>query len=137
MKSITKTSIMKIIILLVILISVLLVCTACSNSNTSNNNSSYSEKLSLIGDPTIEISQSAGFYTLYIRGTVKNNTNQSLSYASIQFSITDNNNVNLGTAFDFIGYINANGTWSFEAMYMGSVSIGTPAHYKLISLTGW
>ena len=130
----------KIIIVMLIIISILpLVLVGCSTTHESNNephNNASKETLALDGTPTYELNELAGYYTLYIRGTVKNNSNNSYSYAYIQFSITDDAGNVLGTAIDNVGFIDSYGSWSFEAMYYGSAAKGVPKHYRLVELQG-
>lgn len=77
------------------------------------------EDLELVGKVTMTSSGSFGYYTYYIEGILKNVSGRRLDYAQVSFVIYDTAGNNIGSAFDNVNYIDANGTWKFKAMYFG------------------
>lgn len=77
------------------------------------------EALELVGDISLTSSGSYGFYTYSIEGILKNVSGRKLDYAQISFVIYDTSGNNIGSAFDNVNYIDANGTWRFKATYFG------------------
>lgn len=77
------------------------------------------EDLELVGKVTMTSSGSFGYYTYYIEGILKNVSGRRLDYAQVSFVIYDMAGNNIGSAFDNVNYIDANGTWKFKATYFG------------------
>ena len=78
--------------------------------------------LELVGNVTMNSSGDYGYYTYNIEGILKNVSGKKLNYAQVSFVIYDMNGNNIGSAFDNINYIDANGTWKFKATYFGQES---------------
>ena len=75
--------------------------------------------LELVGNVSMTSSGSFGYYTYNIEGILKNVSGKKLDYAQVSFVIYDMAGNNIGSAFDNINYIDANGTWKFKAIYFG------------------
>lgn len=75
--------------------------------------------LELVGDLKLTQSGGYGYYTYYIEGILKNVSGKKLDYAQVSFVIYDSAGNNVGSAYDNVNYIDANGTWKFKAMYYG------------------
>jgi len=57
--------------------------------------------------------------TRYLVGTVKNNVNKEFSYCQIEFNLYDKENGSqVGSTFDNINNLEADGTWKFKAIVM-------------------
>lgn len=54
--------------------------------------------------------------TLYIKGTLKNNTGKDLSYVQVSFNILDKDGSQIGTALANINHLKAGGTWKYKAL---------------------
>lgn len=77
------------------------------------------KSLELVGDVSMTSSGGYGYYTYYIEGILKNVSEKRLDYAQVSFVIYDTAGNNIGSAYDNINYIDANGTWKFKAVYLG------------------
>lgn len=77
------------------------------------------QSLELVGNVSMTSSGSYGYYTYTIEGVLKNVSGKKLSYAQVSFVIYDTAGNNIGSAFDNVNYIDANGTWRFKAVYFG------------------
>ena len=75
-------------------------------------------------------------YSCTIRGTAKNTSNHSYSYASVEFSVYDSAGNNLGTALANVNNLGAGDTWRFEAVLFEFPS-SRPASYKLVDIITW
>ena len=64
--------------------------------------------------PKIEYTRGLGYYVT-ISGVLKNISNRKLSYVSITFTLYDKNGYNIGTAMANMNYLDAGGTWKYEA----------------------
>ena len=93
-----------------------------SSSTTYNSILVPKNSLELVGDVTMTSSGSFGYYTYLFEGILKNVSGQTLDYAQVSFVIYDMAGNNIGTAFDNVNYIDADGTWKFKAMYFGEES---------------
>ena len=102
---------MKKIISFLLMICVLLFACSCDFSDTPKF--TYSN-INL----NVEYNSYLG-YSAEVTGQLKNNTNKSYSYVSIEFTIYDENGYNIGTCFDNLSNFGANETWSFSASYIG------------------
>lgn len=64
--------------------------------------------------PKIEYTKGLGYYVT-ISGALKNISNTKFSYVSITFTLYDQNGYNVGTAMANMNYLEAGGTWKYEA----------------------
>lgn len=71
-------------------------------------------------------------YSSSIQGVLKNLKNKNLHYISIEFAIFDINGNLLETSLDHSFYMEANGTWKFEATVFNKDA----AFYKLLEIKG-
>ena len=78
--------------------------------------------LELVGNVTMTSSGGYGYYTYNIEGVLKNVSGKKLNYAQVSFVIYDSAGNNIGSAFDNINYLDADGTWKFKAIYFGQES---------------
>lgn len=111
------------------------------NKNTSNKDStatttkqveSQKEKYEIVGD----VKDTRDSYSLYIEGTLKNNTNKEASYVQVSYNLFDKNGNQIGTALANTNNLAPGGTWKFKAMAM----IDNPkevASYKLGDVSGF
>lgn len=74
-------------------------------------------------------------FSYYIEGSVKNNTDKAYSYVSITFNVYDADGAQLGTAYDNINNLEANGTWKFKAVKLSDAD--KVASYKLVEIKGY
>lgn len=77
------------------------------------------KSLELVGSVSKSTSGGYGYYTHTIEGILKNVSGKRLDYAQVSFVIYDMAGNNIGSAFDNVNYIDANGTWKFKATYFG------------------
>lgn len=77
---------------------------------------------------------STTYYNVYVQGTAKNISNKNYSYASVEFSVYDADNNNLGTALANINNLASGDTWQFNAMLINTAT-STPTTYKLVKIT--
>ncbi|MDR1628601.1 MAG: zinc ribbon domain-containing protein [Oscillospiraceae bacterium] len=84
--------------------------------------------LELIG----EITTRSSYSSTYIKGKVRNNTDQAYSYVTITFGVYDEEGNRLDTASSIIQNLGAGEVWSFEALTMAD----NISDYKLIELSG-
>ncbi len=105
-----------------------------TGSNDQNTNSNAELLISNVS-MTYEYNEYLG-YTVKITGIAKNNKNRNLSYASVEFSIYDENGNNLGTALDNMNNLGKDETWRFEATYIGWLNV-KPASFKLADITAF
>lgn len=75
-------------------------------------------------------------FGMYIGGTIKNNTDKQYTYVQVTFNVYDANGAQLGTAIDNINNLEANGTWKYNAVFMGS-DAKNAVSYKLVEIKGW
>lgn len=62
--------------------------------------------------------ENGSYGTQYITGTVRNNSNDRISYAQIEFALYDKSGAQVGTALDNIAQLDAGGTWKFKAVIL-------------------
>lgn len=104
-----------------------------SFSGTSNNNK---EKLN-ISNVTMSVDYNSYLgYSAKITGTAKNLSGKNYSYASIEYTIYDEEGNNLGTAIDNINHLANGDTWKFEANLFSYPST-RPTSYKLVDITAF
>ncbi|ARB07092.1 hypothetical protein Semix9P1_phi49 [Clostridioides phage phiSemix9P1] len=89
------------------------------------------EKYEIVGDITSETDSMA----TYIKGVIKNNSGEDVSYAQVTFTLFDKDGNQLGTAMDNISDLKKDGTWKFKAMGMNTD--GEIASYELSEITGF
>ena len=77
---------------------------------------------------------STTYYNVYVQGTAKNISNKNYSYASVEFSVYDADNNNLGTALANINNLASGDTWQFNAMLINTAT-NAPTSYKLAKIT--
>jgi len=73
-------------------------------------------------------------YSATITGVAENTSGQSLSYASVEFSVYDASGNNVGTALANINNLGKDDTWRFEATLLSFPST-RPTSYKLVEIT--
>lgn len=92
------------------------------------------EVLELVGGmDSVEGVYDESIGSIHITGQVRNNGNKMLDYASIQFSMYDENGNLLGTAMDNIVNFGAGEIWQFDALGISNVPVDT---YRLSDLSG-
>lgn len=74
-------------------------------------------------------------FSYNIEGSVKNNTDKNYTYVSITFNLYDADGAQIGTAFDSINNLEANGTWKFKATRVSDAD--KVASYKLVEIKGY
>ena len=112
-------------------IAIIFIIIAIASSCGSNG-----ENLEIISsNMSVEYNEYYG-YSVSITGVAKNNTGNDLSYAQVEFSLYDSAGNNLGTAIANVNNIEADGTWRFEATYIGFLDI-QPTSYKLADTSAW
>ena len=127
-------------VLVFILVLVVLIGVAATGGDNANN--TVSTGGSIIAQPqekfTLETSSvtEQNSYTMYIGGTIKNNTDKQYSYVQVTFNVYDADGAQLGTAIDNINNLEANGVWKYNAMFMGT-DASSANSYKLVEITGW
>lgn len=62
-------------------------------------------------------------YSYTITGIVTNNSSSSIDYAQIEFTCYDKVGNNVGTAWANVNNLEANGTWKYEATYLGKDAV--------------
>ena len=75
-------------------------------------------------------------YTAEITGVAKNTSGKSYSYASVEFSVYDATENNLGTAIANINNLASGDTWRFSATLLAFPDT-KPATYKLADVILW
>ena len=78
--------------------------------------------LELVGNVSVTSEGGYGYYTHHFEGILKNVSGRKIDYAQVSFVVYDKAGNNIGSAFDNVNYIDANGTWKFSAMYFGKES---------------
>lgn len=101
-----------------------------SNNSITETTSSVSEDFTLLSDTLT----SDEFGTNYIEGSIQNNTNKDYSYVQVTFTLYDSEGNQIGTAWDNLNNLKANGTWKYKAVLLTDESI---AKYELAEITGW
>lgn len=84
-----------------------------------NYSEAQQSSLELVGNVSMTSSGSFGYYTHSIEGILKNVSGRKLDYAQVSFVVYDTAGNNIGSAFDNVNFIDANGTWKFKAVYFG------------------
>jgi hypothetical protein len=74
-----------------------------------------------------------GEFSSVITGVVKNNTNKTYDYLQISFTLYDENDNVVDTAFTNINNVKPGQTWKFEAMYFEESAV----RWELDEITGW
>lgn len=126
---------MKKIVILFTIISIFL--TGCSLDDIyqplkENINEKENDKFTLSDDRGY--ADSYGF-SYYIEGVVKNNTNYNYSYVQVQFNVYDSAGNVIGSCFDNINNLEANGTWKIKTLCTGEAK--EIKSYKLTGFTSW
>ena len=126
------------------IVSVMLVSFAClsgcffgdGSSSSSSGTSNNKEKLTISNvSMSVEYNLYLG-YSAKITGTAKNLSGKDYSYASIEYTIYDEEGNNLGTAIDNINHLANGDTWKFEANLF-SYPNTRPTSYKLVEITAF
>ena len=127
----TKTIVEIIVGCLLLISGIVLIYSGASGlfgSDTSN-------KSLLIGETKTHTEYSSYIgYSFTIYGVAVNNTGKDLSYASIEYSVYDENGNNLGTAIANINNLGKGDKWPFEAVLL-SYPKTKPVRYKLVDIT--
>ena len=121
----------KILIFVVVAFLGLALLGACSGDSTEDtgsgsateqkqeaNNEQKKSKLTVEGD----IETTIEYDTPKLSGIVKNNTDSEMGYVEIQFTLYDENDVQIGTALDNTNNLKAGGSWKFEAISLDNIS---------------
>ena len=126
-----KNNILKIALIALLCVTTVF-CSACFDFSLSEE-----DNFELVGEVSanVEYVKYLG-YTCELYGTLKNNSNNSYSYVSIEFSIYDADGNNLGTAMANVNNIGPGETWRFEAVLLSHPST-KPARYKLADITAY
>lgn len=74
-------------------------------------------------------------FAYYIEGKVTNNTNRGYSYVQIEFNVYDSENNLLGSCWDNINNLDANGIWKIKAICSGEAK--DVDHYTLKGFSSW
>lgn len=89
------------------------------------------------GSPTMQVEYNEYLgYSATITGTVVHNGFETLSYASVEFSIYDANGNNLGTAMDNINNLKPGDTWRFSANLFDFPET-RPVRFEFAGFTAW
>lgn len=132
----------------VIIVFILFIIPFPSTSNsTAGNNASTNEQNTAAAEPTptptnappvLElvggIEGTEGMwdgYSVHITGKVKNNSNSNLNYVEIRFSLYDEQGNMVGSALANEFNLDANGTWSFDAIGISETQVDS---YKCTEL---
>ena len=93
------------------------------------------EKPELVGTPTmsVEYRSYSEYYSVEIKGTIKNTTTKAYDWVDIEFVLYDADGNNLGTASDTIFNLLAGDTWNFTATDM--FLDGEPCSFQLIEIS--
>lgn len=105
--------------------------------NLINMSPSTKDKLEITNTELVVDSyviDSTTYYNVYVQGTAKNISNKNYSYASVEFSVYDADNNNLGTALANINNLASGDTWQFNAMLINTAT-SAPTTYKLVKIT--
>ena len=81
------------------------------------------------------VSDESNTFAMYIEGKVKNNRNKEYSYVQISFTTYDAEGNIIGSCFDNVNHLDANGTWKFKAICVESPD--KIDHYEINEITGW
>ena len=114
-----------------------LVFTTFAIVNLINMSPSTKDKLEITNTELVVDSyviDSTTYYNVYVQGTAKNISNKNYSYASVEFSVYDADNNNLGTALANINNLASGDTWQFNAMLINTAT-SAPTTYKLVKIT--
>ncbi len=115
--------------LVILCIMITIMNSGCCCVSPENLDQIEKSRLTLI-DSNIE----TGEYSMwYIVGTVKNNTNNQISYVQISFNLYDKAGNQVGTAFSNTTNLEPLGTWKFKAI----PSVENVCTYKLKELIGY
>jgi hypothetical protein len=72
--------------------------------------------------------------SLALVGTVKNLSSKSYSYVKVEFDLYDKSGAQIGSTFSNLNNLEANGTWTFEALIHEEENV---ADAKLKAVTGY
>ena len=114
-----------------------LVFTTFAIVNLINMSPSTKDKLEITNTELVVDSyviDSTTYYNVYVQGTAKSISNKNYSYASVEFSVYDADNNNLGTALANINNLASGDTWQFNAMLINTAT-SAPTTYKLVKIT--
>lgn len=121
-----------------IVIVICILAVACSGGNTTSNvatnKNSATEKAKasyeFVEGPTLT---DGDFGSKYIKGILKNDTDDDKGYIQISFTLYDSDGNNIGTAVTNTNNLKAGGTWKFEAMCLED----NVSSYELDNVTGF
>ena len=125
------------IITCILLAIIGVVCATFAIVNLINMSPSTKDKLEIINTELVfdsYVIDSTTHYNVYVQGKAKNISGKNCSYASVEFSIYDVDNNNLGTALANINNLANGDTWEFNAMLINDAT-REPATYKLVKIT--
>lgn len=74
--------------------------------------------------------------SVYIEGTIKNNTDDTYSYVQVSFNLYDEEGNQIGSAWTNINYLQPKGTWKYKAPVF-SDNDEEVYRYELAKISGW
>ena len=126
-----KLTVMSIILILIVGVLTLSGCPSIFDSN--DDLSSNKIQTVIAPEAKVEYTKGLGYYVTFT-GALKNITNTKFTYVSITFTLYDENGYNIGTAMDNMNYLDAGGTWKYEAHSLQWFD-EPPASYKCTDIT--
>lgn len=85
-----------------------------------------------VSDESIDASNP---YSLFIDGTLTNNTDREVTYIQVEYNLYDAEGAQVGTALANTNNLQPGGVWKFEAI--GTASPDEVASFELIDVTGF
>lgn len=126
-----KKSILKISVIMLLCITTIF-CTACFDLTPPAE-----ESFELVGEISGDVEYVSYLgYSCELSGILRNKSNYSYSYVSIEFSLYDADGNNLGTALASVNNIGPGETWRFTATLLSYPST-EPVSYKVANIYGW
>ena len=152
-----KSKIVALVMCLVLGISGCMFLSACSTDSGSGSDSSSSSDSAAISDSSESTDAAAqddaqklsdgnfsvvkkakakkdAIGTLYISGTLKNDSDEDKDYLQISFNVLDKDGSVIGTAFDNINHLKAGATWKYKAMCLDADGY---KKFEMAEITGW
>lgn len=104
------------------------------SSNQQSNNKSSASKYEFVGNTNMVVDDTTYGYSVSVQGKIKNTSNKSYSYISVQYALYDSENNQIETASDYLSGFAAGDTWQFNAKIIGWLD-EEPSSFKLIKVT--
>ena len=118
----------KIAVVVILILVTVALCGCPSSFFGDDNMSSTKIQVAIAPQPKVEYTSGLG-YMVKISGALQNITNSRFTYVSITFTLYDENGYVIGSAMDNMNYLDAGGTWKYEAVSFQWFDI-PPASYK-------